>query len=73
LKCLKAEREEKGDPGYIEGLVHDVFEIIEIYRKNPSAVYGKESIRAILAKSAENLEGCWRQDSQRIRNALVYG
>jgi len=73
LKCLKAEREEKGDPGYVEGLVEDVFGIVEIFRKNPTAVYGEKPIRTILAESAESLEGCWRQDALRIRDAITYG
>ncbi len=73
VDCIKAEREEKGGPEYVEGLIHDVYGIIEIFRKNPTATYGEKSIKTILAESAESLEGCYREYALRIRDALIYG
>jgi hypothetical protein len=73
LKCLKSERLGIGDPEPVEGLAHDVYEVIRIYRNKPTATYEGKPIRTALAESAESLEGCYREDARQIRNALIYG
>jgi hypothetical protein len=72
VKCILAEDTGKGyaELPYLGAVAG---ELIKIFRKNPAATYGGETIHTILAKAAESLEHCWTEDARRIRTVLTYG